>query len=332
MHNVVVSLWSLLEACRADQMGGLLESARAAQRAVRAAAGAEGVLSLEVVDQRLVVEGSPVVHSVDTFAATQGLMSLLGAAGVQRVQFAADVDADSLAVWGRIVADRQDQPEWPAGVVVTRLSESPSNEVVSPQSPPRAVERDEDSRLRSVFLQHRLIACLPPIEGVDSMAAKSVVERVVDRLLQVPGGLEPLMLLQQDEDLLRRSIAVSVLTVVFAGRMGWPVELLADIGAAGLLHDLGAIVDRSGSDAAAFQWLLNHGEDDFWLRCALVARRWRDQDAASADLAGPLGVISVVRMAVAFYRDSQAGLDALEARGAAPVALLQVARAAVTAG
>src|SRR5690606_1582927 len=121
-----------------------------------------------------------------------------------------------------------------------------------------------DSRLRSVFLQHRLIAGLPSIAGVSAATAKLVIQGVVDRLLQVPGGLEPLMLLQQDEALLRRSTAVAVLSVVFARRVGWPVEKLADLGAAGLLHDLGAIIDPKSPGSASFHWLLLRGNEDFW--------------------------------------------------------------------
>ena len=164
------------------------------------------------------------------------------------------------------------------------------------------------------------------------MIAKLVVEGIVDRLLQVPGGLEPLMVLQQDEGLLRRSVEVAVLSVLFARRIGWSADSLADVGAAGLLFDLGAVLDASSPAETSFRWLLMRGEDDFWLRSALVARRWRDADAASADQEGPLSVVSVVRMAVAVQEAQEEGLDSLLASGAAPVELVQVARSMLFAG
>lgn len=140
------------------------------------------------------------------------------------------------------------------------------------------------------------------------------------------------MLLQHDEALLRRSTAVAVLTVVFARRVGWPAELLADLGAAGLLHDLGSILDPALPGRASFHWLLERGDEDFWLRSALVARRWRDGSAASADQAGPLSVIAIVRMAAAAYAGGVAGLDALLANGSAPDELVQLAKGAIVAG
>lgn len=82
---------------------------------------------------------------------------------------------------------------------------------------------------------------------------------------------------------------------------------------------------------ASCHWLLERGEEDFWLRSALVARRWRDGTTASTDQAGPLSVIAVVRMAVAAYEDGDAGLDALLANGAAPDELVQIAKGAIVA-
>lgn len=337
MQLLVVPLWSLLEACRAGSDAEQLEAAAAVAIAVREQCLAQGVglddrdsgqVAVELVDERLVIDGFPVVSGIDTFAATQGLMTILYEASVQRVEFAADVAVDVVQAWGRSVAQRTACIDGADGICTALREDYPSSEVVQPHAPPRPPAEESDSRLRSVFLQHRLIAGLPAIDGVDPTTAKLVIEGVVDRLLQVEGGLEPLMLLQQDEALLKRSTAVAVLSVVFARRIGWPVELLADLGAAGLLHDVGANLDATSPGPAAFQWLLERGDEDFWLRSALVARRWRDGTAASADQAGPLSVIAVVRMAAATYSHGGAGLDVLLANGSAPVEMIELARAA----
>jgi len=338
MQLLVVPLWSLLEACRAGSDAEQLEAASVAATAVREqrsqqADGVDGSESDQVtvalVDERLVIDGFPVVSGIDTFAATQGLMTILYEASVQRVQFAAGVAAEALRQWGLSVARQAVAESAPDGICIDLRENAASNEVVQPQSPPRPEVEESDSRLRSVFLQHRLIAGLPAIAGVDATTAKLVIEGVVDRLLQVDGGLEPLMLLQQDEALLKRSTAVAVLSVVFARHIGWPVELLADLGVAGLLHDVGAILDPAAPGPAAFQWLLERGDGDFWLRSALVARRWRDGTTASTDQAGPLSVIAVVRMAAATYSHGGAGLDVLLANGSAPVEMVELAREAV---
>lgn len=339
MQSLVVPLWSLLEACRAGSGTEQQQAAAALARAVSdhcesrddARSGEPDYATVELVDERLVIDGFPVVSGIDTFAATQGLMAILYEANVQQVQFATDVAAASLQAWGNQVARKDEVTADRDGVHSRLRQESESSEVVRPQSPPRPSVDDSDSRLRSVFLQHRLIAGLPAIEGVDATIAKLVIEGVVDRLLQVRGGLEPLMLLQQDEALLKRSTAVAVLAVVFARHIGWPVELLADLGAAGLLHDVGEMLDPAAPGPAAFQWLLERGDEDFWLRSALVARRWRDGTAASTDQAGPLSIIAVVRMAAAAYQHGGAGLDVLLANGAAPVEMVELARAAISA-
>ena len=157
--------------------------------------------------------------------------------------------------------------------------------------------RGADGSLRAVFVQHRLIDGLPALPGIDPTLAKAIVAAIVDRMLAVPGGLEPLMLLQRDAAVLQRATVVAVLAVVLARRIGWPDDQLADLGAAALLHDLGAVLAPGRPAAAAFGWLLERPADDFWLRCALVARSWRDDLGALATAGRSFGLPALVRMA-----------------------------------
>tara|TARA_R110002072_G_scaffold241027_8_gene399701 strand:+ start:56184 stop:57182 length:999 start_codon:yes stop_codon:yes gene_type:complete len=331
MQLAVVSLWSLLEACRAGSPKEQQQAALGAEESVTDHGREEGRLTLQVTDSLLVIDGFSAVSGADTFAATHGLLRFLRDAAIARVEFSADVRALDLAEWAKHVV-RVTTPEvWPAGIEVQLRCESSSPDVMAPQARQKPGVESSDSQLRSVFLQHRLIAGLPAIVGVDATTAKLVIQGVVDRLLQVDGGLEPLMLLQQDEDLLRRSTAVAVLAVVFARRAGWPVEQLADLGAAALLHDLGVILDAASPGRAAFGWLLDRGNEDFWLRSALIARRWRDGLVASTDSAGPLAVITIVRLAAVAYGQGGAGIDAVVASGAAPVELAGLAKQVLAA-
>ncbi|MFN3244467.1 MAG: hypothetical protein ACE37K_23375 [Planctomycetota bacterium] len=329
MQLGVVSLWSLLEACRAGSEEEQREAAATAAMVVQDHVG-ERSLTLELRDSVLVIDDFPAVSGVDTFAATHGLLGFLRDAGVQWVRFARDVDADALRAWAAHVVVGDAPTAWPAGVEVRLRCEPTSTDLVRPQAPRAAIDVP-DSRLRSVFLQHRLIAGLPRIAGVDAATAKLVIQGVVDRLLQVEGGLEPLMLLQEDESVLQRSTAVAVLTVVIARCAGWPLEQLADVGAAGLLHDLGSVLDERAPGTAAFRWLLDCGDDDFWLRSALCARRWRDGEQAMADPAGPLAIIAIVRLAVAAHGGGAAAIDAVGERGDVPPALVAIARQAIAA-
>ena len=162
------------------------------------------------------------------------------------------------------------------------------------------VVAEVDSRLRSVFLQNRLIAGLPRLPGVPLPIVKFVVGQIVDRLLAVPGGMEPLMVLERDPARLAASTGVAVLTVVVARAAGWPGRALADLGAAALLADLGSLLAEEEPGTAGCRWLLDRGVDDFWLRCALVARHARTP-AGDAQALHACGGLVFVRLAIAIH-------------------------------
>ena len=330
MHVGVVALWSVLEACRAgserDQQHAVQEACRVVRHRSSGAA-----LVVELQGAVLAVDGIPVGSGADSFAPTHGLIRFLRDARIARVAIVPNVEAEDMLQWAQhILADREPQ-EWPRAIAVELR---PAHGVAEANMPGRTARESvgaSDSRLQSVFLQHRLIASLPAIAGVEPAIAKLVIEGVVDRLLRIDGGLEPLMLLQHDESVLRRGTAIAVLAVVFARRAGWPLAKLADLGAAGLLHDLGSMLDPDRPGPAAFRWLLQRGDDDFWLRCALCARRWRERGRARAEQQGPLAVVALIRLAAVAFDAGLPGVQCALDDGSVPRELVDVATQAIAA-
>lgn len=333
MQAGITSLWSLLEVARAADGGsgdcdGTVEQVVAWVRQ-------RGGVELALESGALLLDGEAVVGGVDTFAAVHGLRAFLGGYGARLVRFAGDLTPAAALVWARAIAGGDVPTAWPDGVLVELLREPGAAD-----EPVARVDRGEragpqaDSRLRAVFLQHSLIAGLPTLVGVRPGVAKAIVEGVVDRLLRLPHGLEPLMLLQQDDALLRRSTAVAVFAARFAHHAGWPADQLAELGVAGLLHDIGALLDGDAPGPAGFRWLLERGDDDCWLRSALVARRWReagDGFDVAADLRGAVGL---VRLAVAASDASDPSacrrrLMAAADGGSVPLELLAAAQQAI---
>jgi len=349
-RNCVAALWVLVGAVRDPGCAYVEASAAAAVEALALARGTESYVMLHEQDGAIHVNGRQLQLGVDVFAAAQGMAKLLRSRGIGEVLFDAAVDAGALVAWARLwsLAEASlSDPERELGRhgalgihACTRDADvaptlSLHGQSARPDSP--------DSRLRSVFLQHQLIAAIPAHGLVPPHLAKVVVQAVVDRLLAVAGGLDPLMLLQRDQGLLYRALHVAVLTVVVARAAGWSEDGLADLGAAALLHDLGAILDPGQPAAAGFAWLLERGTDDFWLRSAVVARTWRDDHGSSIReiAAGGCGAAAFVRLGSELERLSrngtmsrlgvEAALGESAAGGAFPREFVEVAAGAFAA-
>lgn len=295
MQNGVVSLWQLLEAGRAG--GPEFDRAAVAAEHSLATSASPGALfvCLQVVAGALQIDGVAAPLDARMLPAVRGLLAALQGARITSLHISREVRAEALVVAVRrllrIVPDREDEP-WPAGIEVQRERDEAA--AAAPPLPlQRGVERHDlpDSRLQAVFLQHRLVAGMRRIPGLDPAVGKVAVQAVVERLLSTPGGLEPLMLLQQDPARLGRATATAVLASAFARVLGWPEHRLAELGVAALLRDVGEVLDEANPGPAAFVWLLQRGADDLWLRAALVARGVDDAlgaaiPAAMAHLAG----------------------------------------------
>jgi hypothetical protein len=314
--NCVAALWALVGASRAADREVQVAAAQAAWRALQDARGDDTYVMLHEQDGAVHVNGRQLQLGIDVFASALGMASLLRSRGIGEVLFDASVDPASLLAWARAWTLSEDCPTDPEqhlsreGVVGVHASRRAA-EIEPTMSLRRRSARPDavDSRLRSVFLQHHLIAAIPVTGLVPPVLAKVVVEAVVDRLLGIPGGLEPLMLLQKDDALLRSSLHVSVLTVVLARAAGWGEDRLADLGAAALLHELGAILDPNQPGPAGFTWLVERGCEDFWLRSAVVARTWRECHGRTAAevAAGSRAAAALVRAAVELERGLRRG-------------------------
>jgi hypothetical protein len=299
LQRCVTTLWSLLNACGSGAGETVADAAAEARTALGAAGGQLRALHLAESGGVLHANGLPLPMDVGVFAAAQGLATMLRDLQLDYICFDAGVEADELVAWAERCAVRR-----AAALLGPSVHDGARRIVDDP--PPSARRRqsghaDTDSRLRSVFLQFHLMHDLVQGGPVPPGVAKVVVQAIVDRLLAVPGGLEPLVLLQQDPALLRRSTEVAVLAVLFARVAGWPDDRLADLGGAALLSELGALLDAGRPGPAGFDWLLQRGTDDFWLRCALVARWWRDDQVVGGQdgLVGAVGAALVRLAAVA---------------------------------
>lgn len=305
LQRCVTTLWSLLSACGADAADAVADAAAEARAALGAAGGPLGALHLAESGGVLHANGLPLPMDVGVFGAAQGLATMLRDLQLDYICFDAGVPADELVAWAERCATAQRggraQAQRPSASVGPSVHDGARR--IAGESMPTARPRphgdgDTDSRLRSVFLQFHLMHDLAQGGLVPPGIAKVVVQAVVDRLLDVPGGLEPLVLLQQDPTRLRRSTEIAVLAVLFARVAGWPDDRLADLGGAALLCELGSVLDEDRPGPAGFGWLLQRGTDDFWLRCALVARWWRDDQVVGGHdgMVGAIGA-ALVRLA-----------------------------------
>jgi hypothetical protein len=162
--------------------------------------------------------------------------------------------------------------------------------------PPRVGEpaAAADSRLRSVFLQHRLLAGWRHVPGLPDEAAHRIVAQVVDRLLAAVGGLEPLLAMERGGVDAADAARTAAIAVALARAAGWPTAALADLGVAAFVVDVGRAVEPTDAARAGMRWLLGRGVDDLWLRCAAIARLAPPHDGP----AGVDGAAAVVRLAL----------------------------------
>ncbi|MBM4059672.1 MAG: hypothetical protein FJ265_01045 [Planctomycetes bacterium] len=307
------ALWALIGAARDPGRMHLDAAAAAAAAAVAAARGADSHLLLHEQDGGLRMNGRELQLDLEVFGAAQGLAALFAGSAVGELLFDAAADARSLAAWARCWTGPGDPVAGLDRCGAVGVHASRSTAGAGPARRAHLLDvAGADSRLRSVFLQHHLIAAIPADWIVPATLAKVVVQGVVDRLLAVPGGLEPLMLLQQDERALLRCLRVAVLAVVLARAAGCDEDRLADLGAAALLHDVGAVLDPARPGPAGLAFLLERGGDDFWLRSAIVARTWSEATGETlAEVGAGAGAApALVRLAVAIERGS--GADAAE--------------------
>ncbi|MCR9245359.1 MAG: hypothetical protein NXI31_10025 [bacterium] len=333
-RRCVTALWALIGSLRPPRRADAEEILEEALRALHAARGSESFILLHEIGSALHVNGRMLPMSVDVFAAAKGIATLLREQRVGEVMFDATVDGPALAAWAEAMASSAPESgSKPAGSAAAvsvnsgfgELSDSSAGITVSLRDDVTvglslaAGERADDapdSRLRSMFLQHHLIVAFGTSSWVPPHQAKVAIAAVVDRMLGLPGGMEPLMVLQREPELLYRSLHVAVLVVVMGRVVGFPEERLADLGAAALLHDIGQALDAEDPVRAGLVWLIERGGDDFWLNSAIVAGSWRREHGCSLAELGPGDSLqaALVRLAAAIERltGSSPELDRVE--------------------
>lgn len=305
-RDCVVALWALLGASRAGTTGDLAPAAVGALAAVQRASEGESHLLLHDVDGTIAINGRRLPLGVEIFAATRGLASMLRAHDTSELLFARDVTAADLVAWAKAWRGEADGAD-PEQVLLrhgVRGIHAGRRCVAAGGEPTAALRRAEarpeagDSGLRALFLQHQLMGHV----GVgfwSPLQAKVVVQGVVDQLLSIPGGLEPLMLLQRDPAVLGRGLRVAIVTVLCARVVGWPDARLAELAASAALHGVGELVDASRPEAAGFLWFLQRGPGEFWLRCAIVAHGARTPPEGALGEPAALGIGAAALVAFA---------------------------------
>lgn len=300
-RRCVSALWTLIGSLREPTDEHVDAALSAALDAIHTARGDDNYLLLHEVGGALHVSGRMLRIGVDVFAAANGLATLFRDQGVGEVLFDEDADREALEAWARSQAGNvRDPAHADLAYVGIHTSRRVVDEAMVPLRRSAPVEEPPDSRLRSTFLQHHLIAAFGSSSSVPPHLARVVIGAVVDRMLGLASGMEPLTLLQRDPALLHRSLHVAVLAVVFARVLGWPEARLADLGGAALLHDVGRALDAAHPGPAGFGWLLERGGEEFWLRSAIVARSWRFEHGQQLSDLGSDGSLlaAIVRLAV----------------------------------
>jgi len=310
LRDWVTALWSLIESLRDDDARHVAAACDRALVAFHAARGGDPYLLLHEAAGALYVSGHLLPMDVGLFRPAQELVALFRTHGISEVMFDESVEVETLEAWARGWGDseslRATDREFD-GIHAGQRSDGGGEP--EPASQRTVVEDVPDSRLRSTFMQYQLIAAFTERSVISPHLGRVTLGAVVDRMLGMAGGIEPLTLLQRDEALLHRSLHVAVFAVMVGRVVGWPEDLLADLGGAALLHDIGQVLDAEQPARSGFAWLIGRGSGPFWLRCAIIARTWRQDHGGELVDLGPdtsLGAV-IVRLAVDLERAVTAG-------------------------
>jgi hypothetical protein len=299
-RDLIAALWALTGALAADEEGQPSGCCAAALAAITTALGSDQFVLLHEQEGALHVNGRQLRLHMGVFPAAHGLAQLFRQAGIRELLLEPGMDAAELLERLRPLVASKMAPAMGMrplrGAVAAVAADSPAALAAG-----RATRSAVATGLPSMFLQHQLMAAIPRDWLLPPHACKLVLQAVVERLLQSRAGLEALELLQRDPQRLAAGLRVASLCVVFLRVAGWPAQQLAELGVAALLADLPAPEGAAGDPAGAFLWLLGRGQDDLWLRSALVAQAWQEVAADSLHELGLGcdGIAAFVRFAAA---------------------------------
>lgn len=278
-RDMVGALWALLGAVAADDRQQVSQRAVTALAAIAAARGADSFVLLHEQDGALHVNGRQLRLAMGVYPAAKGLTQALRCAGLRELLLDQVLDEAGLLDLVRpllgIGSAVAAAPALP--VMAVDVEAAGHGMPLGPRKRHAAVA----TGLPLLLLQHQLMAAIPRDWVLPPPACKAVLQAIVERLLQAEHGLQALERLQCDPEGLAVRLRAALLCVAFLRVAGWPAESLAEHGVAALLADLPVPSQGPAAEYSAFLWLLDRGEEDLWLRSALVAQSWRGVEAGT---------------------------------------------------
>lgn len=298
-RRLVASLWVLVRTADTRDASRLRQAAEAFLQALSPVLTADGHAILQERDGSLMLNGKRLLVGVESYAAVAAICGAMVAMGVRELLIDHGIVADELLTLARWAAHLQVPPpgvepaDYLPSLGITSIVATNRGETAPPSGmPTRPPVVASTSQLRSVFVHNKLIAAFAPNELVDGRTARIVVQVVVDRLLQEPTGPAALLLLLQDPEAQAHAVHTAVLGAATGRALGCGDELLGEIACALLLHDVGALVNSIApppTPLSGSHWLLAQGDNNLWLRAALVARTFGDDHGARLDDLGSEG-------------------------------------------
>jgi hypothetical protein len=278
-RRCVAALWRLVETTRAGSEAAVASAVAQATAAVREAMGQEPFLIVHERGGALHVDGRALAVDADLFQPARGLAAAMQRHGVGETLFDQGVAEADLRAWAVAFA-RGDAP--PAEV--ERVHSAVRTAQAAPALPLRRLASGAaaDSRLRAVYVQHRLLEAVGDSAGPAPLV-RSALHGLVERLLELDRGLEPLAELQRRPGALALGLRRAVAAIVLGRVAGLADRSLATLGIAAL----GTAVQLAAQPAGT-------GDAGFWIRCSAIA----DEALAAPE---PQGTTAgrLVRLAIA---------------------------------
>lgn len=288
-RRCVAALWRLVEASRAGSAAAVAIAVAQATTAVREAMGLEPFLIVHERGGALHVDGRALAVDVDLFQPARGLAAAMQRHGVGETLFDQGVVEADLRAWAEAFTRGGEPQDAVARVHSARREPGAASPLPARRS---ASGSPADSRLRAVYVQHRLLEAVGDSAGPAALV-RSALHGLVERLLELDGGLEPLAELQRRPGALALGLRRAVAAIVLGRLAGLADRSLATLGIAAL-----------GTAAAATARPVGGSATGVWAQCAVIAAEALAGPNTPSSTAGTL-----VRLAIAVAAHEAARSD-----------------------